>query len=48
MAATRGQQVQDRCHRDAMQDHFLRRTDREAGVKRRGPAANFATTEPIS
>ena len=34
MAATRGQQIQDRCQRDATRQHPLYRPDREAGAKR--------------
>jgi hypothetical protein len=48
MAATRGQQIQDRYHRDARQHHFLRQPVREAGVKTRQPIPSLATTEPIS
>jgi hypothetical protein len=36
MAATPGQQIQDRCHRDVMWHYFLCRPDREAGAKTRG------------
>jgi len=46
MAATRGQQIQDRCHCDVMWHHFLRRPDREAGAKARGSAADLASREP--
>jgi hypothetical protein len=41
MAATRGQQIQDRCHGDEMWHHFLRRLDREVGVKTRRSAAEL-------
>jgi hypothetical protein len=34
MAAPRGQQIQDRCQRDATRQHPLCRPDREAGAKR--------------
>ncbi len=46
MAATRGQQTQDRCHCDATRHHFLRRHDREAGAKMRGSTVGLATREP--
>jgi hypothetical protein len=47
MAATRGQQIQDRCRPDATRHHSLCRPDREAGVKVRGSTAELATREPI-
>jgi hypothetical protein len=43
MAATRGQQTPDRCQRDAMWHHFLRRPDREVGAKMRESAVELAT-----
>jgi hypothetical protein len=46
MAATRGQQIRDRCHRDIVWHHFQRRPDREAGPKVRGSAADLATRAP--
>jgi len=46
MAATRGQQIQERCHRHVMGHHSLRRPDREAGAKACGSAAALATREP--
>lgn len=45
MAATRGQRIQDDSQSDATRHHLLYRLDREAGVKKRGPAANFAARE---
>jgi hypothetical protein len=47
MAATRGQQLQIRCHCDAMWQHFRCRPDREAGVKVRGSTAELVSREPI-
>jgi hypothetical protein len=48
MAATPGQQIQDRCHRDVMWHYFLCRPDREAGAKTRGSAAELAAQESTS
>ncbi len=47
MAATRGQQIQDRCCRQVMEHHFRCRPDREAGVKVRRSMAELVTGEPI-
>ena len=38
MAATRGQQIQDRCRCEVMRHHVLHQADREAGAKVRGSA----------
>jgi hypothetical protein len=46
MAATRGQQIQERYHRHVMWRHFLCRLDREAGAKARGSTAKLVTREP--
>jgi hypothetical protein len=47
MAATRGQQIQDRCYGDATRHQFLYRPDREAGAKTPGSAARHAVREPV-
>jgi hypothetical protein len=46
MAATQGQQIQDRCHHDVVWHSFLGRPDREAGAKTCGSAAKLASQEP--
>lgn len=46
MAATRGQQIQDRCQSEATRHHTLCRPDREAGAKTSGLAASLASQEP--
>jgi hypothetical protein len=47
MAATRGQQVQERWRPDATRHHFLCGPDREAGAKVHGSMAELARREPI-
>ena len=46
MAAMRGHQILDRCHRDVVWHHFLHWPDRAAGAKTRGEAAEPAAREP--
>jgi len=48
MAATRGQRIQDDNQSHARRHHLLCRLNREAGVKKRGPAAGFAARESAS